>query len=84
LQQNNKRIDLALVSGKRGVLALSKDGLTFTPRRGTPFLIKISEIGSLSYRKTALTTSTLYINDLEITVCRAHLWAADIEGLRAK
>lgn len=82
MQQNRKRIDLALVDGKRGVLTLTIDELTFSPRRGSPLSLKLGEIRELSYRKTALTTSILYVNDLEVTVCRAHLWAADIGELR--
>jgi hypothetical protein len=73
---------LAFVDGERGVLTLTTDELAFSPKRGAPLVIRLGEIRELSYRKTVLTTSVLYVNDLEVTVCRAHLWVADIEELR--
>ncbi len=82
MQRNRKRIDLAIVDGERGVLTLTTNELTFSPRKGPPLTLKLEEIREFSYRKTALTTSILYVNDLEVTVCRAHLWAADIGELK--
>ncbi len=76
------RIDLAILNENKGVLKLMKSELVYTPRKGDQVKIPIGEINRLSFKKTAVTTSTLFVNDLVITVCRAHLWAADINRLK--
>jgi len=82
LQNNSIRMDLALFESKKGTLKLTDKTLTFTSRKDNSFSLEIDKIEKLSFLKTALTTSTLYINDKEIIVCRAHLWAADIRKLK--
>ena len=82
MQNNSIRIDLALYEGKKGTLKLTDRELIFTSRKNNSFSIDIEKIEKLSFLMTALTTSTLYINEKEIIVCRAHLWAADIRKLK--
>jgi hypothetical protein len=82
LPNNSIRMDLALYEGIRGTLKLTENGLFFVSRRENSFSLELDKIWKLSFLKTALTTSTLYINEKEIIVCRAHLWAADIRKLR--
>ncbi|OWP54757.1 MAG: hypothetical protein B2I18_05910 [Cuniculiplasma sp. C_DKE] len=81
---NPVRVDLAILNDTKGVLKLTDEGLIYTPRKGNQIRVPIENIDHLSYKKTAMTTSTLYINDMQITVCRAHLWAADIKRLKDK
>lgn len=83
MQNNYIRVDLALFEGKKGTLKLTDKLLTFTSRKDNSFSLEIERIEKLSFLKTALTTSTLYINEKEITVCRAHLWAADIRKIKS-
>ncbi len=78
------RIDLAILNDTKGVLKLTDVDLLYTPRKGDQIRVPIGNIEHLSYKKTAMTTSTLYVNDLIITVCRAHLWAADIRKLKGE
>lgn len=78
----NIRIDLAFYQGKKGVLKLSSERLSFTPHKnGDPVSVDLTNIRKLNFRKTATVTSTLFVNEMEITVCRAHLWYNDIKTL---
>ncbi len=79
---NNIRIDLAFYENTKGTLKLTENGLVFTSRKNNSFSLELSKIEKVSFYKTALTTSTLYVNEKDIIVCRAHLWAADIEKLK--
>lgn len=81
---NYIRMDLALIENRKGTLMLDFKGLTFTCRKGLNFSIPLSDIENVSFVKTSLKTSTLIVNEMEITVCRAHLWAADIKKLGKK
>ncbi|GGM71777.1 hypothetical protein GCM10007108_07360 [Thermogymnomonas acidicola] len=74
-------IDLALYKGSKGTLKLSERGLEFRGKR-EQFSIPLERIERVSFKKTEFVTSTLYVNDIEITVCRAHLWAAKIRELK--
>jgi hypothetical protein len=82
LQNSSIRMDLALYEGTKGTLKLTGTDLVFTSRKKNSFSIELEKIEKLSFLLTALTTSTLYVNDKEIIVCRAHLWAADIRKLK--
>lgn len=82
MQNNSIRMDLALFESKKGTLKLTDKYLTFISRKDNSFSLEIEKIEKLSFLKTALTTSTLYVNEMEITVCRAHLWAADIRKIK--
>ena len=75
------RMDLAFFNGKKGTLKLTTRSLEFKSWKGESFSLSIGGINDVSFHKTATTTSTLYINKMEIIVCRAHLWAADIKKL---
>lgn len=81
MQSSYIRLDLAIYDGMRGTLKLTEKSLEFIPRKGKGFTIPVESIKKHSFIKTALTTSTLYVNEIEITVCRAHLWAADISSI---
>ncbi|MGC8516203.1 MAG: hypothetical protein ACP5OC_08760 [Thermoplasmata archaeon] len=81
MQNSYIRMDLAIYDGMRGTLKLTEKSLEFIPRKGKGFTIHVSDIRNHSFIKTALTTSTLFVNEIEITVCRAHLWSADISTL---
>ena len=74
-------MDLAIYDGMKGTLKLTDKSLDFVPKKGKGFTIPVGDIKKHSFIKTALTTSTLYVNEVEITVCRAHLWSADISRL---
>ncbi|MCL4340753.1 MAG: hypothetical protein M1431_01465 [Candidatus Thermoplasmatota archaeon] len=78
------RMDLAFYNGKKGTLKLFPDSLEFTGWKGTSASWSIDQVQEVSFVKTATTTSTLYINGNEITVCRAHLWAGDINKILKK
>ena len=80
------RTDLAFLESAKGVLKLTYGELKFTPRKGMEraFSIPLNLIEELSFKKTSLETSKLYVNNLEITVCRAHLWASDIKTILAR
>jgi len=82
LPNNSIRMDLALYEGIKGTLKLTENGLYFTSRKKNSFSLDLDKIEKVSFLMTALTTSTLYINEKEIIVCRAHLWAADIRKLK--
>ncbi|MCL4340514.1 MAG: hypothetical protein M1431_00235 [Candidatus Thermoplasmatota archaeon] len=82
MPNNSIRMDLALYEGIKGTLKLTDSGLFFTSRKKNSFSLDLDKIEKVSFLLTALTTSTLYINEKEIIVCRAHLWAADIRKLR--
>ena len=82
MPNNSIRMDLALYEGIKGTLKLTDSGLFFTSRKKNSFSLDLDKIEKVSFLMTALTTSTLYINEKEIIVCRAHLWAADIRKLR--
>ena len=82
MQNSSIRMDLALYEGTKGTLKLTEKDLIFTSRKKNSFSIEIEKIEKLSFLMTALTTSTLYVNEKEIIVCRAHLWAADIRKLK--
>lgn len=75
------RMDLAFFDGKKGTLKLFPDSLEFKGWKGTSASWNADQIMDVSFVKTATTTSTLYVNGDEITVCRAHLWAADIKKI---
>ncbi len=75
-------IDLALYKGSKGTLKLSERGLEFRGGKREQFSIPLERIERVSFKKTEFVTSTLYVNDIEITVCRAHLWAAKIRELK--
>lgn len=77
-----KRIDLALIDGQKGVLKLDEECLSFSGKKGKVIELPLKQIGNVKFLKTSLSTSTLYVDDLTITVCRAHLWAADILDAR--
>ena len=81
MQNSYIRMDLAIYDGMKGTLKLTEKLLEFTPKKGKGFTIQVYDIKKHSFIKTALTTSTLYVNEMEITVCRAHLWSADISKL---
>ena len=82
MQDDYIRMDLALIENKKGTLVLDSSGLTYTSKKGLNFSILVCDIRNVSFIKTSLKTSTLIINEMEITVCRAHLWAADINNIR--
>ena len=82
MPNNSIRMDLALYEGIKGTLKLTDSGLFFTSRKKNSFSLDLDKIEKVSFLLTALTTSTLYINEKEIIVCRAHLWAADIKKLK--
>jgi len=82
LQDNYIRMDLALIENRKGTLVLDNNGLSYTSKKGLNFSIPVTDIRNVSFVKTSLKTSTLIINEMEITVCRAHLWAADINNLK--
>jgi hypothetical protein len=79
---SNIRMDLALYEGIRGTLKLTDTGLFFSSRKKNSFSLELDKIKKVSFLMTAITTSTLYINEKEIVVCRAHLWASDIIKLK--
>ncbi len=76
------RMDLAFYGGKKGTLKLFEDSLEFAGWKGSSAIWDTASIKEVSFIKTATTTSTLFIDGNEITVCRAHLWAADINKIR--
>ncbi len=80
-ESGNIRMDLAFYLGKKGVLRLNSEKLTFTPHKGESVQVDLVQIQRISFEKTAMVTSTLFVNDMEITVCRAHLWYQDIVSL---
>ena len=82
MQDNYIRMDLALIENRKGTLVLDNNGLSYTSKKGNNFSIPVTDIRNVSFIKTSLKTSTLIINEMEITVCRAHLWAADINKIR--
>lgn len=82
MQDNYIRMDLALIENRKGTLVLDNNGLSYTSKKGLNFSIPVTDIRNVSFIKTSLKTSTLIINEMEITVCRAHLWAADINNLK--
>ncbi|MCL5803776.1 MAG: hypothetical protein M1306_00535 [Candidatus Thermoplasmatota archaeon] len=82
MQDNYIRMDLALIENRKGTLVLDNNGLSYTSKKGLNFSIPVTDIRNVSFIKTSLKTSTLIINEMEITVCRAHLWAADINNIR--
>ena len=82
MQNSIIRMDLALFEGIKGTLKLTDSGLFFISRKKNSFTLDLDQIEKVSFLMTALTTSTLYINEKEIIVCRAHLWAADIRKLK--
>lgn len=82
MQNSIIRMDLALFEGIKGTLKLTDSGLFFISRKKNSFSLDLDQIEKVSFLMTALTTSTLYINEKEIIVCRAHLWAADIRKLK--
>ncbi|WP_393971324.1 hypothetical protein OXIME_001597 [Oxyplasma meridianum] len=82
MQNSSIRMDIALYEGIKGTLKLTDNGLYFTSRKKNSFSLELDKIEKVSFLKTALTTSTLYINEKEIIVCRAHLWAGDIRKLK--
>ncbi len=82
MQNSIIRMDLALFEGIKGTLKLTDSGLLFISRKKNSFSLDLDQIEKASFLLTALTTSTLYINEKEIIVCRAHLWAADIRKLK--
>ncbi len=82
MQDNYIRMDLALIENRKGTLVLDNNGLSYTSKKGLNFSIPVTDIRNVSFVKTSLKTSTLIINEMEITVCRAHLWAADINNLK--
>ena len=82
MQDNYIRMDLALIENRKGTLVLDNNGLSYTSKKGLNFSIPVTDIRNVSFIKTSLKTSTLIINEMEITVCRAHLWAADINKIR--
>lgn len=82
MQDNYIRMDLALIENRKGTLVLDNNGLSYTSKKGLNFSIPVTDIRNVSFVKTSLKTSTLIINEMEITVCRAHLWAADINNIR--
>lgn len=75
------RMDLAMIDGLKGTLKLTGTSLEFRSRKGESFSIDLTGLTKVAYRKTAMTTSLLYIENREITVCRAHLWAGDIGNI---
>lgn len=81
MQNDYVRIDMALIDGFKGTLKLTGTSLDFSSRKGKPFTMSLSEMKKIAFRKTSMTTSTLFVGDKEITVCRAHLWAADMKKL---
>lgn len=68
-------MDLAFMNDNKGRLFLFKDRLLFESRRGNAVFL-LDSIKKLAYEKKTFVTSTLFVNDLPITVCRAHIWAA--------
>lgn len=82
MQNSIIRMDLALFEGIKGTLKLTDSGLLFISRKKNSFSLDLDQIEKVSFLMTALTTSILYINEKEIIVCRAHLWAADIRKLK--
>lgn len=81
MQNDYVRIDMALVNGFKGTLKLTGSSLDFVSRKGESFALPLSEMRRIAFRKTSMTTSTLFVGDKEITVCRAHLWAGDMKKL---
>lgn len=81
-KEEYKRIDLAFIDGQKGVLKLDSNFLSFKGKKGKNIDLRLENIGTVKFIKTSLSTSTLFVDDLVITVCRAHLWTADI--LQAK
>ena len=77
------RMDLALIENRRGTLILDQENLSYTSKKGLNFILPLTNIRKISYVKTSIKTSTLIINEMEITVCRAHLWAGDINHILA-
>ncbi|MCL4334613.1 MAG: hypothetical protein M1402_00735 [Candidatus Thermoplasmatota archaeon] len=78
------KLDLALYGEQKGTLYLYSDRLSFKGRKGLSFDVPLNEMKKIAFHKTAFVTSTLFINDMEITVCRAHLWCQKIRELRGE
>ncbi|MEM0156436.1 MAG: hypothetical protein QXN26_00020 [Thermoplasmataceae archaeon] len=78
-------MDLAFMNDIKGRLFLFNDRLVFESRRDSA-VFPITTIEKLAYEKKTFVTSTLFVNDLPITVCRAHIWAARMVdmGLRCQ
>ncbi len=77
-KEEYKRIDLAFIDGQKGVLKLDSRSLKFNGKKGKVVDLPLESIQKVRFIKTSLSTSTLFVDDLVITVCRAHLWTADI------
>lgn len=73
-------MDLAFIDDQKGRLFLYRDELVFQWKKGELRFL-LSEIRNLNFEKKTFVTSTLFINDIAITVCRAHLWAGRIREL---
>ncbi len=73
-------MDLAFMHDIKGRLFLYPDRLVFQSRKGDT-VFPIARIEKLAYEKKTFVTSTLFVNDVPITVCRAHIWAARMVDL---
>lgn len=73
-------MDLAFMNDIKGRLFLYHDRLVFQSRKMEK-VFPIAGIRKLAYEKKTFVTSTLFVNDVPITVCRAHIWAARMVDL---
>lgn len=80
MQSDPLMMDLAFIGDRKGRLFLYDDRLVFQAKRDEK-VIRLSDIQRVSFEKKTFVTSTLFVDDLPITVCRAHLWAGKMYGL---
>ncbi len=82
MQNDPLMMDFAFIDDTKGKLFLYNDRLIFQAKRAEREF-KLSEIRSVSFEKKTFVTSTLFVDGLPITVCRAHIWAAKMFSLGA-
>lgn len=82
MQNSNDPVimDLAFMNDRKGRLFLYQDRLVFESKKDTT-VFPIASIEKLAYEKRTFVTSTLFVNGIPITVCRAHIWAARMVDL---
>ncbi len=66
-------IDIAFIGDRKGSLTLYDDKLVFESKKNV-MEFPLHTIRKLNFEKKTFVTSTLFVNDTAITVCRAHIW----------